>query len=256
MRPTGGQCDSDSEQVERSLRLQAERFLQFVKDLTPEQWEQVRLAQDAFDAVGSPPNVPEFKAARKKDKDHEQWAAAALAQILHDEELRPERWLYASRALMALAERRAMTGDQFVALYRPFAAVIPLKSLETPDEKEGGPVELVGFHLAAFPMRLKFYCLACLEREDFWGKRTRRAGAIVRFPDLQSYKLFPPSLCRAVQVTRLGGLLDRRYRIDDRIPLHLEAEIYLRAMMHGLLLVPAVPMPYVELKCTLCGTEP
>lgn len=125
-------------------------------------------------------------------------------------------------------------------------------------QEEASPVKLVGFQLAHFPMRLKFYCLPCLEGRAFWGKGTRRANAVVRFPELQRYAGFPPSLFRAVRVTRIGKFLDRLYAIDDELPRDVESEIYAKAERHGLLLVPAVPMPYLPsvLKCALCGTEP
>jgi hypothetical protein len=59
-------------------------------------------------------------------------------------------------------------------------------------------------------------------------------------------------------VTRIGKFLDRLYAIDDELPRDVESEIYAKAERHGLLLVPAVPMPYLPsvLKCALCGTEP
>jgi hypothetical protein len=59
-------------------------------------------------------------------------------------------------------------------------------------------------------------------------------------------------------VRRVGKLLDRDYAIEDELPRDVEIEIYAKAERHGLLLVPAIPMPYWPsvLKCALCGTEP
>jgi Spy/CpxP family protein refolding chaperone len=108
---------------------QVERFLQLVRALTPEQWEQVYDCEAAARAAYGSPDWREIQALHEVEYGKGGWIESL------DRSTRMAGWLdgraamVAHGAALALADCGVITAGQFTACYAPFAELIPVESL-------------------------------------------------------------------------------------------------------------------------------
>ena len=109
---------------------QVERFLQAVRNLTPEQWEQVYDARAAAVAAYGHPDWQEIEAAHRAEYGDAGWLDS-LGRVtrLANNWLDGQAAIVAHGAVLALADCDVMTAEQFAACYAAFAELIPIESL-------------------------------------------------------------------------------------------------------------------------------